>query len=107
MASISNQDIEEGRRMNTTVIDNEDYLVMIWAETSAPLLALEAVQALGMIHKLQENLWMARVAFNKAKIVREGIAMGEFKMVVIRYTSESSYFSHDHQDQLLGRKVTG
>ena len=93
--------------MNVTIIDNKDYMLTIWAENRDPLDACEQAGMFASVHKLAETLWLVRVTFANAQGVLNFFTGVKYKMALVRYTSESTYYSSESTDQYDGRKVTG
>ena len=96
--------------MNRLVIDNEDYMLVVWAQNPAAFAALP-VGPNGPItraHKMSDNLWLLRLDLDKYNEVEGQLhAHGEFKFVLTRFTSGSVYRSSDAADQRAGSNLTG
>ena len=96
--------------MNRLVIDNEDYMLVVWAEDPAAFAALPVSEdgPVTRVHRISENLRILRVDLDNYNDVESTLrSHGVFKYVLTRFTSGSAYRSSDPVDQRAGSNVTG
>jgi hypothetical protein len=96
--------------MNRLVIDNEDYMLVVWADDPAAFAALPVAEdgPVTRAHRMSDNLRVLRVNLDRYNDVETSLrSHGGFKFVLSRFTSGSAYRSSDPVDQRAGSNVTG
>jgi hypothetical protein len=99
--------LSKGGHVNTTILDNEDYMIALWVDDPAVLKSLESKGIFSRSFPLNQNLWLVRVDMTKYNDMKTELNQAKFKMVVTRYTSGSAYRSSDPADQASGSNITG
>ncbi len=92
--------------MIAQIVDNHDLMLVL----NAPAADLNALQSQGLFTKqyaLAENSWLLRCSLDKFGSLKNALENKAYKMVVVRFTSGSTYFSSDSQDQNSGQNITG
>ena len=93
--------------MSVTIVDNNDYMFEIWTENPEILKSLLAQNLFTKHHILEDNLWLVRCEFVNFNPIHTQLAQAKYKMLEVRFTTGSRYFSSDKQDELLGNNITG
>ncbi len=92
--------------MIVQIVDNHDLMLVL----NAPTVDLNALQKQGLFAKqyaISENSWLLRCGLDKFGALKTALEHKVYKMVVVRFTSGSTYFSSDSQDQSSGQNITG
>ena len=92
--------------MIVQIVDNRDLMLTL----SADAVDLAALQSQGFIsksHPISETTWLVRCTFDNFTGLQTSLIGKTYKMVVVRFSSGSTYFSSDVQDQLIGQNITG
>ena len=93
--------------MDVSILDNEDYMILISVEDPKVLHDMDAAGTFARKHEITRTLWLVRIPFGQANAKKSGLGDVPYKFIVVRYTSASAYRSSDPVDQNNGSAITG
>ena len=93
--------------MTITIVDNADLLLEIWTSDPSVLPNLKNQNVFTKVHVLNDNLWLVRCEFPSLNVIHAALANVEFKILVVRFTAGTGYFSSDPNDTAAGHSIIG